>query len=269
MKTHLNTVWLSDIHLGSKDCKAAYLLDFLEHHTIDKLYLVGDIIDMWAMQKQFRWPELHNQVLHKIWSMSQDGTEVMYLPGNHDQPLQKYSGMSFGHVQVHRQWIHTTAAGKKLLVLHGDQFDQEVCFGPMHAWIGDKAYDLQLFVNRCYNQCRTWRGLPYWSLAGHIKKHINGANLAIARYKQACCLRAKKYNLDGVVCGHIHHPEISEFEGIYYYNDGDWIENCSALVEDQAGRLQLIYWTHIKHHAELFTLNQQPSTTKRQNEKAA
>lgn len=258
-KNHLKTAWLSDIHLGNKDCKASYLLDFLDNHQIDRLYLVGDIIDMWAMSKQFRWPDSHNQVLHKIWQISQDETEVIYLPGNHDEPLQKYSGMSFGHIQVARECIHTTEKGQKLLVLHGDQFDEQVCFGPIHAWIGDKAYDLLLFINRWFNQIRKLRKKPYWSLAGHIKSHIKSANVAIERYKKACCARALENRLDGVVCGHIHHPEISHVDGIDYFNDGDWIENCSALTEDNQGNLNLVFWTHSQGEAELFNINK-PST---------
>ena len=263
MKT-LKTVWLSDIHLGCKDSKAEYLLDFLEQHSIETLYLVGDIIDMWAMSKQFRWPEAHNKVMHKIWQISQGQTRVIYLPGNHDQPLQKYHGMEFGHITVTRETIHTTQNNKKLLVLHGDQFDQEVCFGPIHAWIGDKAYDLLLFINRWYNRVQTWRGKPYWSLAGHIKQHIKGANKAIERYKAACRERAQSLNLDGVVCGHIHNPEICNNHDVTYYNDGDWIENCSALVEDEKGDIALYYWTQVNTPSKVVSINSTPENSKPQ-----
>ncbi|MCV2886133.1 UDP-2,3-diacylglucosamine diphosphatase [Aestuariibacter sp. AA17] len=244
MHKYYKTVWISDIHLGSKDCKADYLLTFLNQTTIGTLYLVGDIVDMWAMSKQFRWPESHNQVLHKILSLSESGCKVIYLPGNHDAPFQQYDGMAFGHIDVKREDIHTTIDGRKLLVLHGDQFDEEVCFGKFHAWIGDKGYDLLLFVNRWYNRFRTWKGLPYRSLAGYLKKHIKGANKAISRYRAACCNRAKKLQLDGVVCGHIHFPEISNENGIAYHNDGDWIESCSALVENEKGNIDLVYFAH-------------------------
>ena len=255
MQAHYRTVWLSDIHLGNKDCKADYLLDFLDSTQIDTLYLVGDIIDMWAMSKQFRWPESHNKVLHKIMSMSNEGCKVIYLPGNHDEPLQKYDGMDFGEIEVKRQFVHITADGRKLLLLHGDQFDEEVCFGPMHAWIGDKGYDLLLFLNRWYNKFRAWQGRPYWSLASYIKRHIKGANKAIARYRSACCNRARDLNLDGVVCGHIHHPEIIRINGIEYFNDGDWIENCSALTEDHDGNMSLVYWTVKLQTADLHNIS--------------
>ncbi|MDN4501892.1 UDP-2,3-diacylglucosamine diphosphatase [Alteromonadaceae bacterium BrNp21-10] len=242
---HYRTLWLSDIHLGSKDCKAEYLLDFLHHSKIDTLYLVGDIVDMWAMSKQFMWPEAHNRLFHTLVSLPAKGTKVIYLPGNHDEPAQKYDGMLFGDVEIHREYVHTTADGKRLLILHGDQFDQQVCFGPIHSWIGDKGYDLLLFLNRWYNRARALMGFPYWSFAGYIKSKVKGANEAIERYKRACCLRAKSMGLDGVVCGHIHHPEVSDVDGITYCNDGDWVENCSALTENQQGELQLVYWPRI------------------------
>ena len=239
---HYKTLWLSDIHLGNRDCKADYLLHFLNNISVDTLYLVGDIVDMWEMSRQFRWPEAHNKVMHKIMAMSNEGTRVVYLPGNHDAPIQSYSGMAFGDIEIERELIHTTAQGKKYLVLHGDQFDADVTLGKFHAWMGDKAYDLLLFINRWFNRIRQWRKREYWSLAGYIKRHIKGANEAITRYKAACCKRASELQLDGVICGHIHHPESNMVNGIHYINDGDWIENCSALAEDSQGNLSLIHY---------------------------
>ncbi|VEL97789.1 3-diacylglucosamine pyrophosphatase LpxH [Alteromonas sp. 76-1] len=252
-KTHYRTLWLSDIHLGNRDCKAEYLLSFLNSVTVDTLYLVGDIVDMWQMTKQFRWPQAHNQVMHKLMAMSQDGTRVVYLPGNHDEPIQSYSGMAFGDIEIERQLVHTTAQGKRYLVLHGDQFDGDVTMGKFHAWIGDKGYDLLLFLNREFNRVRSWRKREYWSLAGYIKKHIKGANEAIARYRQACCSRAAEMGLDGVICGHIHHPESTMENGIHYINDGDWMENCSALGEDESGNLTLIYSLETMNNADNVT----------------
>ena len=245
VKQHYRTVWLSDIHLGCKDCKAEFLLDFLENTTIDTLFLVGDIVDLWALTRQFHWPPLHNKLFHKLLSLPESGTRVVYLPGNHDEPAQQYDDMSFGDVEIHREYIHTTATGKKLLLLHGDQFDKEVCFGRAHAWIGDKGYELLLFINRWYNFLRSKQGYPYRSAAGYIKTRIRGANEAIDRYRDAALARAKKMQVDGIVCGHIHHPEIVEQDGVTYYNDGDWIENCSALTEDASGDIKLVYWTRI------------------------
>lgn len=265
MGAHFKTVWLSDIHLGNKDCKAEYLLDFLETNTFETLYLVGDIIDMWAMSRQFRWPETHNQVLHKLMALSHNGCKIIYLPGNHDEPLQKYDGMAFGDVDVKREYVHESADGKRYLVLHGDQFDEEVCFGPIQAWIGDKGYDLLLFLNRWYNRYQAWRGRSYWSLAGYIKQRIDGANKAIERYRKACCKRAANMGLDGVICGHIHHPEIVDVEGTVYHNDGDWIENCSALTEAQDGTMSLVYWTEQQSQTNLVDIR----TAKPSGQKAA
>ncbi|WP_137166382.1 UDP-2,3-diacylglucosamine diphosphatase [Salinimonas lutimaris] len=239
---HYKTLWLSDLHLGNRDCKADYLLHFLNNISVDTLYLVGDIVDMWEMSRQFRWPEAHNKVMHKLMAMSNEGTRVVYLPGNHDAPVQSYSGMAFGDIEIERELIHITSQGKKYLVLHGDQFDADVTLGKFHAWMGDKAYDLLLFLNRWFNRFRHWRKREYWSLAGYIKRHIKGANEAIERYRAACCKRAADLQLDGVICGHIHHPESSMVNGIHYINDGDWVENCSALAEDSQGNLSLIHY---------------------------
>ncbi|NVK54648.1 MAG: UDP-2,3-diacylglucosamine diphosphatase [Alteromonadaceae bacterium] len=252
---HYNAVWLSDIHLGNKDCKAEFLLEFLHNIHVDTLYLVGDIVDMWQMEKQFRWPDTHNQVMHKLMAMSHRGTRVIYLPGNHDAPIQKYAGMSFGDIQIERELVHTTAKGKKYIVLHGDQFDADVALGKFHAWIGDKGYDLLLFLNRWYNHFRAWRNNQYWSLAGYIKKHIKGANKAIERYREAGCNYAAERGLDGIICGHIHHPESKVINGVHYINDGDWIENCSALVEDRRGELSLVHFhDYLNQHANVTKL---------------
>jgi UDP-2,3-diacylglucosamine pyrophosphatase LpxH len=241
---YYRTVWLSDIHLGCKDCKADFLLDFLENTTIDTLFLVGDIVDLWALSRKFHWPLLHNKLFHKLLSLPKSGTRVIYLPGNHDEPAQEYNAMTIGDIEIHRQYIHTTVSGKRLL-LHGDQFDKEVCFGRAHAWLGDKGYELLLFINRWYNFFRSKHGYSYRSVAGYIKTRIRGATDAIGRYREAAITYAKAMQVDGVVCGHIHHPEIFEQDGITYCNDGDWIENCSALTEDANGNIKLIYWTHI------------------------
>ncbi len=244
--TRYRTVWLSDIHLGFRDCKAEYLLDFLDHCEIDRLYLVGDIVDMWAMSRQFLWPRSHNRLFHRLLSLSREGTRVIYLPGNHDEPLQQYDGMAFGDVEIHREYIHTTADGRKLLLLHGDQFDQEVCFGRLHSWTGDKAYRCLLFTNRWYNHFRSLFGHPYWSLAGYIKHRVRGAGEAISRYRRIALRAAANKGVDGIVCGHIHHPEIQQEQDVIYCNTGDWVENCSALTEDAEGQLSMVFWTRLR-----------------------
>lgn len=244
--TRYRTVWLSDIHLGCRDCKAEYLLDFLDHAQFDRLYLVGDIVDMWALRRRFLWPRSHNRLLQRLLSISRDGVQVIYLPGNHDEPLQEYDGMAFGDVEIHREYIHTTADGRKLLLVHGDQFDGEVCLGPLHSWVGDKAYQLLLVINRWFNRLRSLWGRPYWSLAGYLKHHVRSASQAIERYRTLGLARAREHGLDGIVCGHIHHPEIREVDSTLYCNTGDWVESCSALTEDDSGQLTLVYWTSIR-----------------------
>lgn len=245
------TLFLSDIHLGYQDCKADFLLDFLQNCQAEQVYLIGDIIDMWALSRQFLWPESHNRLLHRLMSLPAEGTRVVYLPGNHDEPAQRYDGMALGDIEIHREYIHTLANGTKFLLMHGDQFDQEVCFGPFHAWIGDKAYQLLLFVNRWYNRYRVMRGHAYWSLAGYVKNRVSGASDAIARYRDIACRYAQERGVDGIVCGHIHHPEITQSGAVLYCNDGDWVENCSALTEDHQGNLELIYWTMIRSQTDL------------------
>ena len=252
MKQHHRTVWLSDIHLGCKDCKAELLLDFLAHNTMDILYLVGDIVDFWALKRQFIWPEAHNTLLHALYQKSFDGTKVVYLPGNHDEVLKPYTNMLFGNIEIKKRTVHLTAQGKQLLVLHGDDFDGDVCLAKWQARLGDVLYDFLLFLNRQLDGYRRRRGYHYWSLAAYIKKRIKKANEAIGRYRDATLKEVKKLELDGVVCGHIHHPEIVLQEGLTYCNDGDWIESCSALTESHQGELSLLYWTEV--HAQLGVL---------------
>lgn len=245
-KRYYSSVFISDLHLGSLDCKADYLLQFLNNIQCDKLYLVGDIVDMWAMSKQFRWPAKHNEVVHKIFQISQTNTDVYYLAGNHDEPLQKYSGFDISQIHIQREMVHEALNGKKYLVFHGDQCDGDVTLGKFEAWIGDKGYDLLLAMNRWYHLYKQKTNKEYWSLAGYIKSKIKGANTAIHRYKLASVKCAKQRGLDGVICGHIHHPESCEVDGVEYHNDGDWVENCSALVEDLSGHLQLVRFDEVR-----------------------
>ncbi|MBE1286187.1 MAG: UDP-2,3-diacylglucosamine diphosphatase [Alteromonadaceae bacterium] len=246
--THHKAIFISDVHLGSTDCKAELLLEFLHHNTCDVLYLVGDIVDLWAMQRQFKWPESHNAIFHKIIQLSHE-CKVIYLPGNHDAPLQKYDGLAIGDIQVVRETVHVTQQDKRFLVLHGDQFDDDVTLGKFEAWIGDKGYDLLLWVNRTYNRYRSLNKAPYRSLAGYIKSRIKGAQRAISRYQVASTKYAAEKNVDGVICGHIHHPEQVTTEHGIYINDGDWVENCTALCESMTGELQLVDWVETRDKA--------------------
>ncbi len=236
-------IWLSDIHLGYKDCKATYLLDFLNRTECDILYLVGDIIDLWSMKRQFFWHPDHYAVLQCIQRKAETGTRVIYIPGNHDDPLRGYCGKSLLGIEVHRSYLHTTSLNKRFLLVHGDDFDSATRYNKLITLIGDAAYDLLLFINRWHNRLRKLYGGNYWSLAGWIKARIHKAREAIEAFEMAAIHEAKKQGVDGIICGHIHHPQIRVVDGIVYCNDGDWIENCTALVENADGRIELLHWS--------------------------
>lgn len=237
------TLFLSDVHLGCKDCQAGYLLNFLQNCHADTIYLLGDIVDVWAMRRQVHWTAEQNQLLRCLLDKAEQGSKVVYIPGNHDESMRLYAGKQFGNIKIVLRASHVTAQGKKLLLLHGDEFDKEVNFGRMHAWLGDTLYDFLLFLNRWYNRLRRFGGGRYFSLAAYIKSKVPGAQKAIARYRQAAVNMAKRGGYDGVVCGHIHHPEISLQDGIIYCNDGDWIDSCTALLEQSDGSLTLYHFS--------------------------
>lgn len=253
-KNHYKSIWLSDIHLGCKDCKAEFLLDFLAQTEAENIFLVGDIVDFWALQRRVFWPESHNKVLNTLLRLAQSGTRVVYVPGNHDEVMRPYAELLFGGIEIHEEYIHETVTGKKMLLLHGDKFDAQVCLGRFHAKLGDVLYDFLLFLNRTCHGLRKTFGLPYWSLASYIKTRVKKANEAIVRYRDAAVAEAKRQGTDAVVCGHIHHPSLSIEAGTLYCNDGDWIENCTMLVETQEGDIQLLRWSDENNTTKL--LNQ-------------
>ncbi|BAJ00361.1 UDP-2,3-diacylglucosamine diphosphatase [Shewanella violacea] len=242
LKHSFNALWLSDIHLGSKDCKAEYLLQFLRQTHTDSLYLVGDIIDIWAMKRRVYWPESHNQVLQQLLIMAKNGTKIIYVPGNHDEPFKAYVGFNLWDVSIAKEHIHTTLGGHKILMLHGDQFDSQVCVGKALTRLGDRLYDLLLVLNRLLHRIRTHLGYPYWSLASYIKLRVNKAQQAIGLFRAAVVSYAQDQEVDGVICGHIHQPELSQQGKLFYANDGDWVENCTFIAESDRGELQLHKW---------------------------
>ena len=245
-KTYYPSIWISDVHLGYKDCKADYLLDFLNKTDCDVLYLVGDIIDLWSMKRQFYWHPSHYQVLECIQQKAANGTRVIYIPGNHDETFRNYCGQHLFKVEVHHTYIHTTSAGKRFLLLHGDDFDSATRYNKLISIIGDAAYDFLLFLNRWTNRFRRLYGGHYWSLASWLKQRVHKARAAIAAFEHAAIHEAKKQEVDGIICGHIHQPEIRVVDGIVYCNDGDWIENCTALVENAEGRIELLHWSDVQ-----------------------
>ncbi|WP_462158312.1 UDP-2,3-diacylglucosamine diphosphatase [Pseudoalteromonas sp. GB56] len=245
--TFYRAVFISDVHLGYKDCKAAYLLDFLNSIKCETLYLVGDIVDLWSMKRRFYWHPSHYQVLEALKEKVEQGTRVIYVPGNHDETLRRYDQDTLMGVEVHRQFEHITTEDKRFLILHGDDFDSATRYSKLISVIGDTAYDFLLFLNRWHNRARRLYGGRYWSLASWIKARVHKAQEAILAFENAAIHEAKKRGYDGIVCGHIHQPQLRVCDGIVYCNDGDWIENCTALVENKDGRMELLHWSDTQH----------------------
>jgi UDP-2,3-diacylglucosamine pyrophosphatase LpxH len=236
------SIWISDIHLGTRGCKAEFLLEFLKRTESDHLYLVGDIIDGWRLKRSWYWPQAHNDVVQKLLRKARKGTKVLFIPGNHDEFARDYTALSFGDIAVASDAIHVTADGRRLLVLHGDVFDGVVKYAKWLAHLGDGAYTFALWINHWFNVARRRLGLSYWSLSAYLKHKVKNAVQYIANYEQTMADEARKRGVDGVVCGHIHHAEMREIGGILYCNDGDWVESCTALVEHADGTLEIISW---------------------------
>lgn len=239
------TIFISDFHLGSKGCQSSMLLDFLRNTRSDYLYLVGDIIDGWRLKNKWFWPQEHNDVVQKILRKARHGTKVYYVSGNHDELVRKFVPINLGEVNIVNEVIHITADNKKLLILHGDKFDAIIRVAPWLAHLGDYAYDFALWINVTLNKIRKKLGYKYWSLSKFLKLKVKKAVSYINRYEEVVANYAYKKNMDGVVCGHIHHASDKIIGDVHYYNDGDWVENCSALVEHFDGKLELIYWKDI------------------------
>ncbi len=248
---HYRTIWISDVHLGTRGCKADLLLDFLKNTESESLYLVGDIVDGWRLRRGWYWPQAHNDVVQKLLRKARKGTRVVFVPGNHDEFARDYAGHLFGDVLCVREAEHETADGKRLLVLHGDAFDGVVCHARWLAVLGDHAYTLALALNHVFNLARRRLGYPYWSLSSYLKHKVKNAVQFIGRFEQAMADHARQRGFDGVVCGHIHHAETREVGGILYCNDGDWVESCTALAEHRDGRLEIIRWAELRQFSFL------------------
>ncbi len=245
--TPYRTVWISDVHLGSKGCRAEFLCDFLHNVECQQLYLVGDIIDLWAMRRSVHWPQSHNEVVQAILKKARQGVRVVYLPGNHDELLREYEATLLGNVELCKEAEHTTALGKRLLIIHGDQFDKVVTCSRVKEALGCFGYDLLIWLNRVVNKFRRLSGHPYWSLAGYLKHRVKDAMSHIRNFEQAAAYEAKRRGYDGVVCGHVHHADVRMIDEVLYCNDGDWVENCTALVEQADGTLKLLHWADRRH----------------------
>jgi len=237
------TIWISDLHIGSTQCQADTLLDFLKHNDSEKLYLVGDIIDFWALSKKMYWPRDHNTIIQKILRKARHGTQIIYVPGNHDENVRDYDEYVFGDIIVKKSDIHTTALGKRFLIVHGDEYDT---IAQHHRWmakLGSVGYDWLLEVNRFLRYARRILGVQsHFSLAAYIKFKVKNVVQFMSDYEESIIKTLRNEDVDGVICGHIHHAEIKDIEGFTYVNTGDFVESCTAIVEHQDGNLELIRW---------------------------
>lgn len=240
--TTYRSLFISDVHLGTRTAQADALLDFLKHTEAETIYLVGDIVDFWRIRRGAVWPQSHNDVLQKILRKVRKGTRVVFIPGNHDEGLREYCGTKFGGIEIERQAIHTTATGKRYLVIHGDEFDVVVRYARWLAFLGDRGYAIALALNVPLNWTRRRLGLGYWSLSAYLKYRVKTAVNFIGDFEQALADEAKRQDVQGVICGHIHHAASRHFGSVHYLNSGDWVESCTAICETAEGTFELIRW---------------------------
>jgi len=236
------TAWISDTHLGTRGCNATALLNFLRENEFDTLYVVGDLIDIWSLRRARYWPQLHNDVIQKILRKARKGTRVVYIPGNHDELVTDFCG-TYGNIEIHPRAIHTTATGERILIIHGHELDVVVSGSGRMKWLafaGDVSYQFLLSLNPLINFVRRRFGLGYWSLSAYAKQRVKDAVSFIGKFEAAVAHYAERYNVDAVLCGHIHSAAIREFGNVMYYNCGDWVESCTALVEGEDGMLSLV-----------------------------
>ena len=236
-------LFISDVHLGTKGCQAERLLDFLREYDAETIYLVGDIVDGWALKGGWYWPQPHNDVVQKLLRKARKGARVVYVPGNHDEVLRNFYGTHFGGIEVVKDATHEGADGRRYLVTHGDQFDLVVQNARWLALLGDKAYDLAIHINRIFNGIRRRLGFPYWSLSKWAKLKVKNAVNYIGDFEKTLAAEAERFHADGVICGHIHHAADHEQFGVRYLNCGDWVESCTAIVEHMDGRFEIVTWT--------------------------
>lgn len=253
---YVRTIWVSDVHLGTPGAKAEFLVEFLNAHRCDTLYLVGDIIDGWRLRNSFYWPQEHSNVIRKVLTKAKHGTKVYYVTGNHDEFLRRFVryDLQLGNIRLVNEVVHTTVDGRRLLVMHGDLFDVITRY---HRWIalaGDVMYRNAMQFNYWFNRARGLLGMRYWSLSAFAKQRVKAAVNVIGDFEQAVIEDCKRRGYDGVVCGHIHHAEARQVGGLPYYNCGDWVESCTALVENMDGSIELIHWVPLER------LNESPKT---------
>lgn len=237
----VRALFLSDIHLGSRACRAQELLEFIKYYEPETIYLIGDIVDFWAMSRGVYWPASHNTVVQKILRKARHNVKVILIPGNHDEALRDYLGSNFGGITLMRDCVHTAADGKRYLLIHGDEYDQVTTY---HRWVsvlGDISYNLLVHINRGLSWLRRRIGISgHWSLADYAKRNVLKAVSFIGDFEHAVVRNVKRMGLDGVICGHIHTAAIKRIEGVTYINCGDWVDSCTAIVEQSDGKMELV-----------------------------
>lgn len=242
----VRSIFLSDIHLGTRACQADSLIGFLREYESDHLYLLGDIVDFWSMSRTIHWTAAQNTVVQKVLRRARHGEQVMLIPGNHDEVLREYVGASFGEIRIAEEHIHETADGRRLLLLHGDAFDQVTRHHRWLAVLGDIGYDLLVSLSALLSRIRrTLRISGHWSLADYAKRRVKTAVSYIFDFEDAVIRTVRERGLDGVVCGHIHSACLRETNGLLYINCGDWVDSCTAIVEHLDGQLELVEWRHV------------------------
>jgi UDP-2,3-diacylglucosamine pyrophosphatase LpxH len=238
------TLFLSDLHLGTRSAQTAAFLDFVCKHEAETIYLVGDIVDFWRLRRGVIWPPSHDEVLQTLMGKVREGSRIILIPGNHDEALRTYCGMSFGGIEVMRHCIHTTAGGRRFLVLHGDEFEGAMRYAKWLRFLGDRACEFLMWCDRPLNWARRKLGFGFWSLSAYVKTRVKAAASFINEFEMALAGEAMRRNLDGVICGHIHHPADRHIGNIRYMNCGDWVESCTAIAEDEHGQLSIVRWEH-------------------------
>jgi UDP-2,3-diacylglucosamine pyrophosphatase LpxH len=241
---HVRSVFISDVHLGTRACQAERLIDFLREHPAEHLYLLGDIVDFWCMARSIHWAPAHNTVVQKVLRRARRGEKVVFVPGNHDEALREYVGTAFGDILLAERAVHETADGRRFLLTHGDEFDQVTRYHRWVAVLGDYFYDVLVAVNVRLSWIRRRIGRPgYWSLAGYAKRRVKSALQFVFDFEESVVRSARLHGFDGVICGHIHCAVIKEVDGLTYVNCGDWVDSCTGVVEHFDGQLELVEWT--------------------------
>ncbi|MEZ6047857.1 MAG: UDP-2,3-diacylglucosamine diphosphatase [Planctomycetaceae bacterium] len=237
----IRSIFVSDVHLGCMHSRADEFLSFLQAHQPESLYLVGDLVDGWKLRKKWRWPESYNQILDRVQELSDQGTEIYYTPGNHDNFFRSF-GKRLGYLTLSDEFIHQTPDGRRYLVIHGDQFDRFETGAQWLSVLASFAYDVILSANTLFNKLFRSKGQAKFTLSAAIKSQVKQLMRFISDYEQKLVDHARTRRCEGIICGHIHAPNIRDIDGIHYFNTGDWVEHCSALIEYDTGEMEILFF---------------------------